>query len=265
MGARSTPTSPSAGPGAGQPASGTVAPCCWCDDYEKEISVLSTKYATSYAADGTVHGNYGASRKFKLYAPVKTGSKITVEVRFLVAPDAGVSAADVAAAKTKVETGVNTHWNNKFKLEATDLQCPKKTFDIEYKVVWVTSGAHYTLRVHPTYPREGVSGLMVDVSATTNAWTYAHEFGHCVGLPDEYSYVVASTETVKYIKPDGSLDAAIVAPYNGKSATAPDATLMAANGNTVLLKRHAWNVAIETQELLTAKLGRPIKCDIIAP
>ncbi|HCA59614.1 MAG TPA: hypothetical protein DEP46_16725, partial [Blastocatellia bacterium] len=79
---------------------------------------------------------------------------------------------------------------------------------------------------------------------------------------DEYSYVSGSTETVKYIKPDGSLDEAISAPYNGKSKTAPDATIMAAYDNTVTKTRHAWNVAIEVQELLRSKLGRQITCGV---
>ena len=64
---------------------------------------------------------------------------------------------------------------------------------------------------------------------------------------------------MKYIKPDGPLDAAISAPLGGKSKTASDATIMSAVNNTKTLKRHAWHIAIEVQELLKAKLGRAIK------
>src|SRR6185436_14436706 len=124
---------------------------------------------------------------FKIYAPVKTATDITVEVRFKVEKD-GVTDADVTSAKTKLETGVSTNWNNKFKLVAKDPECPSKTFKIVFKAVWVDSGEHYTIKVHTTYPREGVTGTVMDVSKTTDAWTYAHEFGHCFGLPDEYSY-----------------------------------------------------------------------------
>jgi type VI secretion system secreted protein VgrG len=118
------------------------------------------------------------------------------------------------------------------------------------------------LNVHTACPREGVTGSVVDVSSSTAAWVYAHEFGHCVGLPDEYSYST-DVESVKYYKPDGTLDAAISAPPDGKAATDPDATIMAAYGSLTKLPRHAWNIAIETQSLLTEKLGRAIKCKIV--
>lgn len=234
---------------------------CWTDDYEKEISTASYgRYSQPYKKDGTPH-SYTDLVQYKIYAPVKTGNAITVEVRFKAEPQTGVSATDATAAKTKLENGISTHWNGKFTLEADDPECGKKSFSIKYKVDWVTSGQHYTIKIHNTYPRAGVTGNVMNVAKSTSDWTYAHEFGHCVGLPDEYSYT-ADTETVKYYKPDGTLGAAISAPSGGKSKTATDATIMAAHGNTTTLKRHAWNIAIEVQELLKAKLGRDIKCTI---
>ncbi len=256
-------TSPSAGDG-GKCADGSAPPCpdkCWPDDYEKAISVNSYgRYFKKYKADGTKY-SYSFPKSYKVLAPVKSGSKITVEVRFKDEADSDVSAADAASAKTKLENGIATYWNGKFTLQADDPECGKKSFSIEYKVVWVTSGTDYTIKIHTTYAREGLTGKVMNVSKSTSDWTYAHEFAHCVGLPDEYSYST-DTETVKYIKPDGSLDAAVSAPPNGKSRTASDATIMAAVNNTVTLKRHAWNIAIEVQELLRAKIGRAIKCDI---
>jgi type VI secretion system secreted protein VgrG len=100
----------------------------------------------------------------------------------------------------------------------------------------------------------------MNVSKDTDDWTYAHEVAHCFGLPDEYSYTT-DNETVKYFKPDGTEDAAVSAP-TFKDKGAADATIMSSVNNTKVLKRHQWYVAIETQELLTAKLGRKIKCDI---
>jgi type VI secretion system secreted protein VgrG len=234
---------------------------CWPGNYEKEISTPSYgRYSQPFKKDGTPQP-YTDKVQYKLYTPVKTGSSITVEIRFKAEPQSGVTAADVAAAKTKLETGVETYWNDRFTLEAEDPTCGKKSFLVKYKVVWVSSGQHYTVKVHTTYPREGVTGDIMDVSRTTSDWTYAHEVAHCFGLPDEYSYT-ADTETVRYFKPDGTLDAPISAPPGGKSKTAPDATIMSAVDNTIRLERHGWNIAIETQELLTAKLGRKIRCSI---
>jgi len=100
----------------------------------------------------------------------------------------------------------------------------------------------------------------VNVQKSTSAWILAHEFGHCVGLPDEYS-LTGGAETVKYIQPDGQLDAAVSAP-GVKPSTDADATIMSSFGNTRTLKRHCWNIAIEVQELLTSGIGRAIKCTI---
>lgn len=124
-------TPPSAG-GGGNPAGGTVLPCkdkkCWPEDYDKEISVDTYgRYFKKYASDGTTEVPLHDSVPFKIYAPVKSATEITVEVRFSVEKDPGVSDADVTAAKTKLENGVNTHWNNKFRLIAKDPECPSKT------------------------------------------------------------------------------------------------------------------------------------------
>ncbi len=265
MGARTTPASPSKDKNCTDPVNKTKNECkddkkCWVDDYNKEISTPSYgRYSQPYKKDGTKQP-YTDKVQYKLYAPVKTGTEITIEIRFKVEKDADVTDGDVTSAKTKLENGVKTYWDNKFTLEADDPECGKKSFKIRYKIVFVASGQHYTIKVHKTYPREGVTGDVMDVSKTTDDWTYAHEVAHCFGLPDEYSYTT-DNETVKYYKPDGTLDAAVSAP-TFKAKTAPDATIMSSVNNTTVLKRHQWFAAIETQALLTAKLGRKIKCDI---
>jgi type VI secretion system secreted protein VgrG len=265
MGARSTPASPSTGSDAKDPVKKTNEECdkekkCWVDDYEKEISTASYgRYSQPYKADGSAH-SYTDKVQYKLYAPVKTGTEITVEIRFKVEKDADVTDEQVTSSKSKLETGVSTYWDNKFTLETDDPECGKKSFKIRYKIVWVDSGQHYTLKVHKTYPRAGVLGNVLDVSKDKTDWVYAHEVAHCFGLPDEYSYT-ADDETVKYYKPDGTLDSAVSAP-TFKAKDAPDATIMSSSGNTTVLKRHQWYVAIETRDLLTSKLGRKIKCDI---
>lgn len=257
------PDSPSSGKGASQPANNAKTDCkkCWVDDYDKEISTASYgRYSQPYKADGTPHG-YTDKVEYKIYAPVKTGNSIKVEIRFKAEKQSGVTDTDVNGAKTKLENGVKTYWDGQFTLEANDPECGKKSFTVKYKIVWVSSGQHYTMKIHNTYPREGVTGNVLNVAKSTSDWTYAHEVGHCFGLPDEYSYTT-NTETVKYYKPDGTLDAAVSAPPGGKAKTAADATIMSAVNNTKVLERHGWNIAIETQELLTAKLGRKIKCTI---
>lgn len=263
MGARGAPDAPSSGAGADSEAGSTTSVCCWCDDYEKDIRVNSYgRYFRKYKADGSEY-SYNFQKRYKILVPVKTGDTITVQIRFKVEPQSGVSESDVNDAKSRLESGVNTHWNGKYSIECHDPapECENKTFTVRYEIVWVDSGEDYTMKVHETYAREGLSGSVMNVSKTTSAWIYAHEFAHSTGLPDEYSYS-ADTETVRYIKPDGSLDAAISAPPDGKSSTAPDATIMSSAGNTTTLERHCWNIAIETQALLRDRLGRDITCTV---
>jgi hypothetical protein len=263
MGAKRMPTPPACDPNAAAPVAATTTPCqtnCWTQDYTKEVSVNSCgRYSETYQANGSRH-DYSFPRKFKLYVPL-TGTTITIEFRLKAEAQSGVNAADVTAAKTKLETGVSTYWNSFFTLTVCDPQCGRKTFGVRVTVVWVDSGEHYTIKVHDTYPREGVTGLVMDVSKTTSPWTYAHEMGHCLGLPDEYSYTT-DTETVKYYKPDLTQDVAISAPYNGKPASDPTGTIMSTVDNTVRLPRHGWFAAIEVEQLLYDNLGRGVGCAI---
>lgn len=264
MTGRSEPTPPAAGSGAGHACDSGVTPCphnCWQKDYETDLNIESyARYFKIFRSDGT-ENPIVAPAGFKLKLPLKTGTKATLTIRFKVEPQAGVVAADVAAAKRKLESGVATHWTGKFTLDINDPVCGRKSLPIDYKVEWVDAGQHFVIQVHTTYPREGVNGTTMHVSKTTTDWTYAHEVAHCFGLPDEYSYT-ADTWSVKYIKPDASLDSAINAPPDGKLRTAPDATIMSAVNNTTTLPRHAWNVAIEAQTLIGGDVGRTVTCSI---
>lgn len=168
----------------------------------------------------------------------------------------------VALAQKNATAGIEGNWNNKFRLEINDPQCGQKVLPVVFRVLWVDENQHYTLQIHKRYDRENVTGDVMNVSLLTELTTYAHEFGHCVGMPDEYSYTEFE-ETVRYFKPDGTLDAPIVCHVNGTSPQDLTQSIMSYAEGALILKRHGWNIAIEAQELLSKKIGRKIRCDIV--
>ncbi|MEF2269916.1 type VI secretion system tip protein TssI/VgrG [Janthinobacterium sp. LS2A] len=258
-------------------------PACWIADYEKEIAGPSYgRYAQPYQHDGTPH-KYRDKIWFKLYVPAKSDGPVVVEVRFkaitvldaagqaLEESDKGTESAArrvkerayvVALAQKNATAGIEGNWNNKFRLEINDPQCGQKVLPVVFRVLWVDENQHYTLQIHKRYDRENVTGDVMNVSLATELTTYAHEFGHCVGMPDEYSYTEFE-ETVRYFKPDGTLDAPIVCHVNGTSPQDLTQSIMSYAEGALILKRHGWNIAIEAQELLSKKIGRKIRCDIV--
>jgi outer membrane protein OmpA-like peptidoglycan-associated protein len=239
---------------------------CWPADYEKRISGNSYgRYFRKWQQDGVEYGalEMAINFRWRLYVPMKTGGTVTVEVKFKAHGLKGVTDDEVTHAKSEMEFGILMHWAGVFTLVVNDPVCGERQFPIVYKIVWVTSGQDYTLNIHTKAFREYTADTTVEVSKDTGQWTYAHEFGHCLGLPDEYSYVPGATETVRYIKPDKKLGVKIAAPFDAK--TSPpynDITIMSTYDCNTMLERHAWNVAIEAQKLLRSKLGRLITCDI---
>jgi len=128
----------------------------------------------------------------------------------------------------------------------------------------VESNEHFKMIVSAAEIREGVSQGDIEVWTQSDEFTFAHEFGHCLGLPDEYSAQRDETNTtIRYVKPDGTIDLPIDGPYDSKKMSEPGASLMSTRDCTKTYPRHAWNIAIEARDLLTEKIGRPITCKII--
>jgi type VI secretion system secreted protein VgrG len=170
-------------------------------------------------------------------------------------------ATEMQKVKTACIRGVDTYLNNKLKLKIEDPICGPRTLPITFKIVWVESDEHYVFRVYGNAQREQVKGDQVYIGLATDDLTHAHEFAHCLGAPDEYSYHDTEDEQVRYYKPDGSLGSVIIGKPADTNSEKPYSSIM--NDATNVEVRHGWYIAIEAASLLSEKIGRKIKCDIL--
>ncbi len=102
-----------------------------------------------------------------------------VQVRIQLNPNANVLAATLAALRTTWEQGIETMWNNRRACgQGAEAACPF-TFD----VVWVATNPHHVVNVRVGPARTDMTTWdTMDTGAVA-----AHEFGHMLGNPDEYT------------------------------------------------------------------------------
>jgi hypothetical protein len=177
----------------------------------------------------------------------------------------GVTEAQKTAIKDGLKNRVPAVWGNKFDLKITDATCTptEKTLPIRFRVLWddeTTIGHHYTanLAVGPaTSDITGSNANFDTLDTDDNSYTLCHEYGHTVGLADEYLYRGQTSATVVYKRADGTTES-LTLPESGN--------IMATSGNFVVLKRHLFFVEIEAQELLRSGdgLGKAgITCQVV--
>lgn len=223
--------------------------------------------------------------KARLDVMASSSRKVLVTLNFYAMPAPGVvTPADIVQkAKDILVDQVNAVWNQrklKFLVLVLDERGrpsgASRTLDVAFRIRWTASigSADYALCVYakrsdlpmvpgrtdqPAFvmPAAGARSGRIEmhIAATTPPWTFSHEFGHCIGLPDEYSH-----PGVGYLKPgrDGLFlqrpGAYIPADRQGRVAAGgrdPDLrTEMSTHQTTSLLPRHLWPTAIEVRRLL---------------
>ena len=110
--------------------------------------------------------------------------RIRVTVRIRLNPDADVTAAELATLQTTWETGIESTWSNAFQITRTGGRCNCcQQYSVSFDVQWVTSGQHHTVRVRRGPARSNMTTW--DTADTSGA--ASHEFGHMLGLADEYA------------------------------------------------------------------------------
>lgn len=102
-----------------------------------------------------------------------------IEVRIELDPDNDVSIATMNTLRPIWESGIENTWNGKWALgRSGELSC-----DLTFDVRWVTSDRHHKVKVHSTSQRTNMTNWDVFDPGSTAA----HEFGHMLGNPDEYT------------------------------------------------------------------------------
>lgn len=243
-------------------------------------------YSDTAGANRLTQRSPGYKARLDVLAASSRKVKVTLNFFAMPAPGFTTTAGELQAAKDTLVDQVRSLWNQrrlKMRLLVLDERSrptgTSRTLDVEFRVRWAPSMASvgYVLCVYPTpndlpnvpgrtdrppfvmsaaFARSG--RIEMHIAATTPPWTSSHEFGHCIGLPDEYNH-----PGVGYFKPEGreglllQRPDAFIPPNRQGSVIAgqrdPDfRTEMSTNPNSSLLPRHLWPTAIEVRRLLNA-------------
>lgn len=257
---------------------------CWTVDHNEEISVAPIgHYYNRLKMDGTSESTIAPVRSnIQIAVTAQKFVKVAVRVRgepgfpknlaiaHLLQPDDPRTIkekADGAGRVNKVTAdfiaAVHKHWNGKFKLEVVDPVCGKLILPIIFELSVVTEDEHYILQIHEKYDREEVDGELVILSLTTDEFTFIHEFAHCIGVPDEYSYSSKEREKVRYMKPDLTFASDIVVLMETEVEPKANENFMNTNNSLVMLERHAWPIAVEVHRILSDATGRTLRCKVL--
>jgi len=107
------------------------------------------------------------------------GTHITVRIR--LNPDAGLPAATLASLQSTWRSGIESAWSNRFGCCDTP-GCNCKCM-LTFEVQWVVTSEHHVVRVVNGSGRSNMGTWFTNLGGSGAA----HEFGHMVGHPDEYT------------------------------------------------------------------------------
>lgn len=112
-----------------------------------------------------------------------------IRIRIRLNPDSDVSNATMNTLRTRWQNGIQNVWSNRRGCGYPgELTCP-----LTFEVVWVNSGQHHSVRVNTGTKCTDAMGNPVVCRTNMSRWhtndsgnVAAHEYGHMIGLVDEY-------------------------------------------------------------------------------
>ncbi|WAS94158.1 hypothetical protein [Nannocystis punicea] len=144
-----------------------------------------------------------------------------------------VTDADLTTKVAKIPPAIERAWNSRaYKLKITDNKCGERLFEVKFVVRMVDSRPHYTIN----FVNVAGMGTSNDVAGVTSGRSYIlppdrgkfnlgdsrsasddgdeclepHEFGHMIGLKDEYLDIPHDRGGVKYEFPDKTTETVAV-------------------------------------------------------
>jgi len=125
---------------------------------------------------------YGWTSAYRAELDTKTCT-LTITLRIRLNPDAGVTAASLAAARTRWEAAIEAAWGGQHTLVLTDGACTCEVVTVAVDVQFVDNNEHHTVRVQAGNGRANMTNWFENDSGGTAA----HEAGHMFGNVDEYA------------------------------------------------------------------------------
>lgn len=113
-----------------------------------------------------------------------------IRVRIRLNPDADISAATMNTLRTTWQNGIESIWSNQWGCgRSGELTCA-----LTFEVLWVNTDQHHTVRVNAGTKCFNAMGNPMRCPTNKGRWhtndsgnVAAHEFGHMLGHPDEYT------------------------------------------------------------------------------
>lgn len=109
-----------------------------------------------------------------------------IVIRIELDPDSGITDAEMSTLRNRWKQGIENKWSNHFacccETAATRISQCSNPGTLTFEVVWTDEDSHHTVSVH----RGSGRADMTNWYTTDSGDVASHEFGHMLGLVDEY-------------------------------------------------------------------------------